>query len=90
MPKLPAISQKDAVRVLSKIGFRMVRESGHVVMSDGQTRLTIPRHPPLTRSRWERLRRTPASLPRNSATSSDFFFPSQFQLFSIPAFQLLP
>jgi predicted RNA binding protein YcfA (HicA-like mRNA interferase family) len=47
MPKLPGISQKDAVRVLSKIGFRMVRESGHVVMSDGQTRLTIPRHPPI-------------------------------------------
>ncbi len=47
MPKLPAISQKDAVRVLSKIGFRMVRESGHVVMSDGQTRLTIPRHNPI-------------------------------------------
>jgi len=47
MPKLPGISQKDAVRVLSKIGFRMVRESGHVVMSDGQTRLTIPRHNPI-------------------------------------------
>ncbi len=47
MPKLPGISQKDAVRVLSKIGFRLVRESGHVVMSDGHTRLTIPRHNPI-------------------------------------------
>ena len=47
MPKLPGISQKDAVRVLSKTGFRVVRESGHVVMSDGQTRLTIPRHNPI-------------------------------------------
>lgn len=47
MPKLPGISQKDAVRVLSKIGFRVVRESDHVVMSDGQTRLTIPRHTPI-------------------------------------------
>lgn len=47
MPKLPGISQKDAVRVLSKIGFQVVRESGHIVMSNGQTRLTIPRHNPI-------------------------------------------
>lgn len=47
MPKLPGISQRDAVRVLSKIGFRVVRESGHVVMSNGQVRLTIPRHNPI-------------------------------------------
>lgn len=47
MPRLPGISQKDAVRVLEKVGFRVVRESGHVVMSNGQTRLTIPRHNPI-------------------------------------------
>jgi predicted RNA binding protein YcfA (HicA-like mRNA interferase family) len=47
MPKLPGISQKDAVRVLGKCGFRVVRESGHVVMSNGQIRLTIPRHDPI-------------------------------------------
>lgn len=47
MPKLPGISQKDAVRVLEKIGFRVIRESGHVVMSNGLTRLTIPRHNPI-------------------------------------------
>jgi predicted RNA binding protein YcfA (HicA-like mRNA interferase family) len=47
MPKLPGISQKDAVRVLEKLGFRVVRESGHVVMSNGQVRLTIPRHNPI-------------------------------------------
>ncbi len=47
MPKLPGISQKDAVRVLSKLGFTVVRESGHVVMSNGFTRLTIPRHNPI-------------------------------------------
>lgn len=39
MPKIPGVSQKDAVRV--------VRESGHVLMSDGQRRLTIPRHNPV-------------------------------------------
>ncbi len=47
MPKLPGISQRDAVRVLEKAGFRVVRESGHVVMSNGLTRLTIPRHNPI-------------------------------------------
>lgn len=47
MPKIPGVSQKDAVRALQKIGFRVVQESGHVVMSDGQRRLTIPRHNPV-------------------------------------------
>ena len=47
MPKLPGIGQRDAVRVLQKIGFRVVRESGHIVMSNGQQRLTIPRHNPI-------------------------------------------
>lgn len=47
MPKLPGISQKDAVRVFVKIGYRIARESGHVVMSNGKTRLIIPRHNPI-------------------------------------------
>ena len=47
MPKLPGISEKDAVRVFEKLGFRVVREAGHVVMSNGQVRLTIPRHNPI-------------------------------------------
>ena len=47
MPKLPRVSQKDAVRVFQKLGFRIARESGHIVMSNGQIRLTIPRHDPI-------------------------------------------
>jgi predicted RNA binding protein YcfA (HicA-like mRNA interferase family) len=47
MPKLPGISQRDAVRVFVKLGYRIARESGHVVMSDGKTRLIIPRHNPI-------------------------------------------
>ena len=47
MPKLPGVSQKDAVRVLQKLGFRIACESGHIVMSNGQIRLTIPRHDPI-------------------------------------------
>ncbi len=44
MPKIPGISQRDAVRVFQKLGFRIIRESGHVIMSNGKVRLTIPRH----------------------------------------------
>jgi predicted RNA binding protein YcfA (HicA-like mRNA interferase family) len=32
---------------LQKLGFRIARESGHVVMSNGTIRLTIPRHNPI-------------------------------------------
>ncbi len=44
MPKLPGISQRDAVRVFEKLGYRIARQSGHLVMSNGKTRLVIPRH----------------------------------------------
>ncbi|MGE9295383.1 MAG: type II toxin-antitoxin system HicA family toxin [Puniceicoccales bacterium] len=47
MPKLPGISQWDAVRVFEKLGYRVVRQSGHIVMINGSTRLTIPRHNPV-------------------------------------------
>jgi len=47
MPRLPGVSQHDAVRVFSKLGYRVVRQSGHIVMSNGKTRLTIPRHTPI-------------------------------------------
>lgn len=47
MPRLPGVSQKDAVRVLQKLGYRVARESGHIVMSNGEVRLTIPRHNPI-------------------------------------------
>jgi predicted RNA binding protein YcfA (HicA-like mRNA interferase family) len=47
MPKLPGVRHQDAVRVLKKLGFRIIRQSGHVVMSNGDTRLTIPRANPV-------------------------------------------
>ena len=47
MPKLPGIGQRDAARVLRKIGYEIVRESGHIIMSNGENRLTIPRYSPL-------------------------------------------
>ena len=47
MPKIPGIRQQDAVRVFEKLGFRVARQSGHVIMTDGKTRLVIPRHNPI-------------------------------------------
>lgn len=47
MPRLPGVSQHDAIRVFQKMGYRIVRQSGHIVMSNGQVRLIIPRHSPI-------------------------------------------
>lgn len=47
MPRIPGIGQRDAVRVFEKLGYRIVRQSGHIVMSNGKTRLVIPRHSPI-------------------------------------------
>ena len=44
MPKLPGIGHAEAVRVFSKVGFRIAREGKHTIMSNGRVRLTIPRH----------------------------------------------
>ncbi len=44
MPKLPGVSQKEAVRALEKLGFRISRQSGHIIMIRDKTRLVIPRH----------------------------------------------
>lgn len=47
MAKLPGISQRQAVTALEKAGFVLIRQSGHIVMSDGARTLTIPRHNPI-------------------------------------------
>ena len=47
MPRLPGIGQRDAVRVFEKLGYRIVRQSGQLVMSNGKIRLIIPRHSPI-------------------------------------------
>lgn len=47
MPKIPGISSEQAVRVFEKIAYRVIRQGKHIVMSDGITRLTIPRHSPI-------------------------------------------
>lgn len=47
MPKLPGVNHLDAIRALEKVGFRIVRQGKHVVMSNGQRIITIPRHNPV-------------------------------------------
>ena len=47
MPKLAGVNHLDAVRVLEKCGFRIARQGKHIVLTDGQRILTIPRHNPV-------------------------------------------
>jgi hypothetical protein len=47
LPKLAGVNHLDAVRALQKAGFRIVRQGKHVVMSNGQRILTIPRRNPV-------------------------------------------
>ncbi|MCX7094246.1 MAG: type II toxin-antitoxin system HicA family toxin [Methylobacter sp.] len=47
MSKLPGVNHLDAVRALEKAGFRIVRQGKHIVMSNGERLLTIPRHNPV-------------------------------------------
>ena len=48
MPKLPGVNHLQAVRVLEKAGFEIVRQGKkHIVMSDGIRFLTIPRKNPI-------------------------------------------
>ncbi len=47
MPKLPGINHLRAVAALQKAGFSILRQSKHIVMSDGIRIVTIPRHNPV-------------------------------------------
>ena len=47
MPRIPGVGYRRAVRVLEKLGYRVVRQSAHAVMSNGEITVTIPRHNPV-------------------------------------------
>jgi len=47
MGSVPGIRHLDAVRAFEKAGFRIVRQSKHIVMSDGMRILIIPRNNPI-------------------------------------------
>ena len=53
MPKIPCVNHRRAIRALGKAGFRVVREGRkHVVMSDGNRFLTVPRNDPINAIPW--------------------------------------
>lgn len=47
MPRIPGIPHLQVIRALEKAGLKVVRESNHVIMSDGRRVLTIPRAGPI-------------------------------------------
>ncbi len=47
MPKLQGIRHQDAIRVLEKVGWRVIREGKHTIMGKGTEALPIPRHNPV-------------------------------------------
>lgn len=47
MPKLAGVNHQDAIRAFGKAGFRVLRQGKHVIMTDGNRKLTIPRHNPV-------------------------------------------
>jgi predicted RNA binding protein YcfA (HicA-like mRNA interferase family) len=47
MGKLPGISHQQAIKALQRAGFDIIRQSGHVIMSNGFTTLTVPRANPI-------------------------------------------
>ncbi len=47
MPKIPGINHLEAVKALEKAGFWVARQAGHIVMTNGNRIVTIPRHNPV-------------------------------------------
>jgi predicted RNA binding protein YcfA (HicA-like mRNA interferase family) len=47
MPRLPGVNHLNAVRTLEKVGFRVLRQGKHVVMTDGERKVTVPWHNPV-------------------------------------------
>jgi predicted RNA binding protein YcfA (HicA-like mRNA interferase family) len=66
MPKLPGVNHLDAVRALQKIGFRIVRQKKHTIMSNGAQTLIIPRHNPINAN-------TMADIVRDAGLTNDEF-----------------
>jgi len=47
VPRIAGVNHQDAIRALEKVGFRIVRQGKHIVMSDGVRQITIPRNNPI-------------------------------------------
>jgi predicted RNA binding protein YcfA (HicA-like mRNA interferase family) len=47
VPRIPGVNHLEAVRALEKVGFRIIRQGKHIIMSDGVRQVVIPRHNPI-------------------------------------------
>jgi predicted RNA binding protein YcfA (HicA-like mRNA interferase family) len=47
MPRVPGVNHLDAVRALQKAGFEIIRQGLHIIMSNGERKVAIPRHNPV-------------------------------------------
>jgi predicted RNA binding protein YcfA (HicA-like mRNA interferase family) len=47
VPRIPGVNHLDAVRALEKLGFWVLRQGKHIVMTDGTRKLIIPRRNPI-------------------------------------------
>jgi predicted RNA binding protein YcfA (HicA-like mRNA interferase family) len=47
VPRIAGVNHLNAVRALEKAGFTVVRQGKHIVMTDGNRQVTIPRHNPI-------------------------------------------
>jgi predicted RNA binding protein YcfA (HicA-like mRNA interferase family) len=47
VPKLPGVNHLDAVRALQKVGFQILRQGRHIIMSDGERKIVILRRDPV-------------------------------------------
>jgi predicted RNA binding protein YcfA (HicA-like mRNA interferase family) len=52
MPKLPGVSHQQAIRALEKAAFKVIRQSGHVVLSNGSRFVVVPRNNPINAFPW--------------------------------------
>ncbi len=47
MPKVSGINHLQAIKAFEKAGFWIIRQSKHIIMTDGENILTIPRANPI-------------------------------------------
>jgi predicted RNA binding protein YcfA (HicA-like mRNA interferase family) len=47
VPRIPGVNHQQAVRAFLKAGFKIIRQGKHIIMSDGNRQVSIPRHDPV-------------------------------------------
>ncbi len=47
MPRCPGVNYRRAIQALAKAGFWVERQSSHIIMTNGEVDLVIPRNNPI-------------------------------------------